>query len=553
MNEKFFNRLMTLAVIIFIFAVMFSLNYLMPLHRDDYDYSMIWKTGEHINSFGDSFDSAWRHYFSHGGRFFTVFCLNVFLWLGKIPFDFVNATFFVALVILIYFHARRNLKIEKEFGILAATGLLAWLSFPHFGEVAIWKSGSTVYLWSAVPAAIFLLPYNLELAGTWKLWNGKIFSAAMFFLGIVAGCSVENLGVTVTILTAAISFYRFKKNSVKLWMPAGALGSLIGLIILIAAPGNFVRYDTQGEGKGILSHIGNQFAGNGEMLLYLLPVILILICAFSLLKISAAKKRNITFAVTEFIFPRSSAILLGVALIFAISYFNDSFITSSIKNFFVNNIFSNFEVSEKFLERFDNFMMKSEEMIIYLLIIFAIYLPLRNSLGLVGTAQKRFSLKVNPFDVINLFPQIRYSLFLFVLAIFNNFVMIFAPTFPARATFSSVVMILIGTIAILRLPVVKKKLCEGSPGLILKFGAILLGSFTIISALVITYELRQENDLRIAEIEKAAAGGRDVVTFPPIELKNRALRHVFFVDFDNGVTKDGLCEFYRIKDIKIKN
>ena len=60
MNEKFLNRLVDLAVIIFIFGVMFLLNYLMPLHRDDYDYSMIWKTGEHINSLADVFDSTWE-------------------------------------------------------------------------------------------------------------------------------------------------------------------------------------------------------------------------------------------------------------------------------------------------------------------------------------------------------------------------------------------------------------------------------------------------------------------------------------------------------------
>ncbi|MBR6013750.1 MAG: hypothetical protein IK062_08230 [Selenomonadaceae bacterium] len=543
---------MTVAVIIFIFAVMLALNNLMPLHRDDYDYSMVWKAGEHINSLSDVFNSTYRHYFFHGGRFFSVFCLNLFLWLGKIPFDIVNALFFAVLVVMIYIHARRNLKFENEFGILAAAGLLAWLSFPHFGEVAIWKSGSTVYLWSAIPVIFFLLPYNLEMAGTWNLWNGKIFVCAMFLLGIISGGSVENLGVTVTVLTAGISFYCHRKKIMKLWMPAGALGSLIGLIIMISAPGNFVRYDVQSNGKGILAHIGNQFAGNGEMILYLLPVILILYCAFNLMKISAAKKRRITFASTEFNFPKSSGILLGLAIIFIISYFNDSFITRMIRDFFMTNIFPNFNVSEKFLERFDNFMMKSEEMIIYLLIIFSIYLPLRNSLGFVGTAQKRFTLKISFGDILNLFPQVRYSLFLFALAIFNNFVMIFAPTFPARATFSSVVMILIGTLAIMRLPIVHKKLYEGSPGVILKFGAFLLGSFTIISALVITYELRQENDWRVAEVEKAAAEGRDVVTFPPIELKNRALRHVFFVDFDNGVTRDGLCEFYRIKKIEVE-
>ena len=552
MQEKNFNRLTTAAVLIFIFALMFALNNLMPLHRDDYDYSMIWKTGEHLNSLADVFNSTYRHYFFHGGRFFTVFCLNLFLLLGKIPFDIMNAIFFVALVILIYFHARRKIKFESEFGILAATGLLAWLSFPHFGEVAIWKSGSTVYLWSAVPVAIFLLPYNLELAKTWNLWQGKIFAVVMLLFGIIAGGSVENLGVTTTILTAGISYYCHKKKIMRIWMPAGAVGSLIGLIIMLSAPGNFVRYDAQSTGKGILAHIGNQFAGNGEMLLYILPTILILYCAFNLLKISAAKKRRITFASSEFSFPKSSGILLAVAIIFIISYFNDSFITRMIKDFFMTSIFQNFSVSEKFLERFDNFMMKSEEMIIYLLIIFSIYLPLRNSLGFVGTAQKRFTLKVSFSDILNLFPQLRYSLFLFALAIFNNFVMIFAPTFPARSTFSSVVMILIGTVAILRLPIIRKKLYEGSAGFILRCGAFLLGSFTIISALVITYELRQANDLRIAEVEKAAAEGQEIVTFPPIELKNRALRHVFFVDFDNGVTKDGLCEFYKIKNIEIE-
>ena len=545
MQEKIFNRLMALAVVIFIFALMFALNNLMPLHRDDYDYSMIWKTGEHLNSLHDVFNSTYRHYFFHGGRFFSVFCLNLFLWLGKFYFDIANAFLFAVLVILIYLHARRKFQFD-EFKILAAIGLMAWLSFPHFGEVAIWKSGSTVYLWSAVPVAIFLLPYNFILAESWKFSQGKIFALGMFLLGIISGGSVENLGVTVTILTALISFYYYKKNILKLWMVSGFIGSLIGLIILIAAPGNYVRYDVQSSGKGIFAHIGNQFAGNGEMILYLLPVILILICAYNLLKISVAKHKKISFAQTDFIFPKSSAILLGVSLIFIISYFNDSFITTSLKNFFVNNIFTNFNVSEKFLERFDNFMMKSEEMIIYLLIIFAIYQPLKNSI------HKKFNQKINLRDVIKLFPQVKYSLFLFALAIINNFVMIAAPTFPARATFSSVVMILIGAVVILRIPAVNKNLSEGSPGFILKIGALLLGGFTIISALVITHELRRENDLRIAQVEKVSGDNQAIIKFPAIELKNRALRHVFYVDFDNGVTKDGLCEYYRIKNIEIE-
>ena len=53
-NGLFLN-LLVLAVI---FLVMFVLNELMPLHRDDYDYSLIWLTTEHIASFQDVITSA---------------------------------------------------------------------------------------------------------------------------------------------------------------------------------------------------------------------------------------------------------------------------------------------------------------------------------------------------------------------------------------------------------------------------------------------------------------------------------------------------------------
>lgn len=543
---------MTAATIIFIFAVMFALNYEMPLHRDDYDYSMIWKTGEHINSLSDVFDSTYKHYLLHGGRAVTVFCLGLFLWLGKLPFDVVNAGLFTLLVVLIYFHARRSLKIFDEPGILAATGILAWLSFPHFGEVAIWKSGSTVYLWSGVIAAIFLLPYNLKLSGALKIGDSKIFAAGMFLLGILAGCSVENLGLTVTVVSGGIAIYFFNKNKFHLWTGAGAFGSLLGLIALIAAPGNYVRYDDQNAGKGILNHIGNQFAGNGEMLLYLLPVILILFCAVGILKSHALGNAGTKNFDAGKNFSMGNKILAALLAIFIFSYFNDGMITGAIKNFFIDNVFPALKVSVKATERFDNFMTKSEEFIIYFLILFLIFAPLRKSLGLVGKNLKSLNEKISLAQTVKKFPELRYPIFLFALALLNNFVMILAPTFPARATFGSVIMILAGAISILRLAPVRKKLSEGVAGKILKCGAIVIGGFTIISALVITNTLRHENDLRIEKIRVAANAGEKIVTFPPIELKNRALRHVFFVDFDNGVTKDGLCEFYGIKNIEVK-
>ena len=520
MKENFSQKMQMAAVLLIIFAVMFELNNLMPLHRDDYDYSMIWKTGEHLGALSDVIESTWRHYLLHGGRMFTVFCLNLFLWIGKFAFDVANALMFVALVVLIYLHARREIKFDEP-KFLAAAGLLAWLSFPHFGEVAIWKSGSTVYLWSAVPVALFLLPYNLILTGQ-KFFDGsKIFAVAMLLLGIIAGCSVENLAVTTLIIAGAISFWLKKQNSAQLWTFTGTFGVLIGMIILLAAPGNFVRYDDQGAGKGILMHIGNQFAGNAEMCLYLLPLILLMCCIFASKKSDYKKFRTVMFA---------------VAAIFAVSYFNDSFITRTLHDFLVGNVFPHFNPSVKFLERFQNFMAKSEEMIIYVAILAAFYSLIKN--------------EVDTKNIVNL-RDFRYSLSLYALAIFNNFVMIAAPTFPARATFSSVVMILIASLAILRSPQVSQKISYGKFGRHLKIAAGVISGFILISALVITADLRRENDLRIEMVKVAAEKNQQVITFLPIEIKNRALRHVFFADFDNNVTKDGLCEFYGIEDIKV--
>ncbi len=513
----------TAIILLIIFVIMFELNYLMPLHRDDYDYSMIWKTGEHLSSLSDVFESTARHYFLHGGRAFTVFCLILFLWLGKFIFDAANALMFTALIVLIYLHARRDLKFDEP-KILAAAGVLAWLCLPHFGEVAIWKSGSTVYLWSAVPVALFLLPYNLSFAGTKNFGNSKIFAAAIFIFGIIAGCSVENLAVTVTLISAGTALYFWRKNSLQAWMVTGNIGNFLGLIILLAAPGNFVRYDVQSADKGILIHIGNQFAGNGEMLIFILPLVLLLICVFSKSKNSPVEN--------------SHKKILAVTGILIISYFCDNFLARAVQDFCTEIIFPQFDPSKKFLERFDNFMMKSEEFIIYALILFIIFFKVRDSITFGGNLK---------------FRNFPYSIFLFALAIFNNFVMIAAPTFPARATFSSVVMILIGALAILRNSNVHEKLFEGRTGEIVKLGAVALTSFTIFSATFITLNLREENAKRLAIIQAAAAKKIYFVKFPPLEIKNRAIRHVFFSDFDNNVTKEGLCEFYGIEDTWVKD
>ncbi|WP_296770469.1 DUF6056 family protein [Selenomonas sp.] len=540
----------SLLVLLSIFLVMLLLNHWMPLHRDDYDYSLIWMTSEHIASVQDTVYSAYRHYLLHGGRMFTVLCLNFFLWLGKFAFDIANALMFTALVVLMYFHACRSVTWRREPLMLAVTGLFAWLSFPHFGEVAVWKSGSTVYLWSAVPVALFLLPYNITLAkghaalGKWAL-------LPMLLLGLIAGWSVENLAVTVLGLTAAISWHLHRQGKLLGWMPAGACGALLGLIGLVGAPGNFVRYDDQGAGKGILAHIGNQFAGNGEMLLYILPLVLLLLCAWRVFKLDLAKQKGEQPVHCSLQFGWRQWLMLGTILLLVVSYFNGSFVAWTVRDILYAGVMVPLGLTkQKTIDHFDNLFKGFDEMAIYWLTLFFVYALVKKQLGLTTPAIKMLTEKVKAREVWRTFPVVRYAGAMLALALLNNLVMIAAPTFPARATFSSVAMIIIAAVAVLRDPLIRGYFVAHGRT-VLTAGALGLGAFTLSAALLVTYTMRQENDVRIVLVQKAAAQGESIAYMDPITMKNRALRHVFFVDFDNGVTKDGLCKYYGIKDIKV--
>ena len=539
----------TLVVLMGIFLFMLALNHWMPLHRDDYDYSLIWGTTQHIASFSDVLQSLRNHYLTHGGRMVTVFVLDLFLWLGKFWFDIANAAVFTGVVVLLYCHSTRNVRLTAEPGILALGAFFLWLCLPHFGEVAVWKSGSTVYLWSGFFAALFLLPYNLFLAG--RLHWGAGMALPMFFLGILGGWSVENLAVTVVLLAAGISGYAWKAGRRALWMPAGAFGALLGLAGLLAAPGNYVRYGEQGSGKGFLIHVGNQFAGNGEMLMYLLPALLLLLLVWRILKTQYLADCG-ELRERRAVRPSSGqAVLLLLLVLLVASYVSGGFIGNSLRDFLIAHVLAPLQLDRpKTVAQFSHVMSGFEEMTVFWLGIVLIYSLTRKMLGFDKAFVRHLNQKVKARDLWRAFPEVRFAGVMIGLCFFNNFVMIAAPTFPARATFSSVFLFLMAVLSVLRMLVVQSALA-GSAGAILRAGGGAVGGFLAVSALLISIQVTAENDWRIARIAEQAGSGA-VVELPPMKTEARALRHVFFVDFDNGVTKGGLCRYYGIKDIKIK-
>lgn len=537
-------------VLLAIFAIMLVLNHLMPLHRDDYDYSLVWLTSEHIGSFTDVIESCYRHYLYHGGRMVTVFGLVLFLWLGKFIFDVVNALMFTALIALIYCHARREVRLLEP-GILAAVALLTWLALPHFGEVAVWKSGSTVYLWSAVPVLLFLLPYNLYNKAPWAHKRAYL-APLMLLLGVLAGWSVENLGVTVCAISVGLCGYHYARKNLPLWMGAGAIGAVIGLVGLIGAPGNYVRYDEQG-GDGsllltILDHIGKQFAAGGEALLYVLPVVLLMLCLWQLYR------RELTAHSATPIATASAArmgygtyITYAVITALIVSYFGGGFIALAVLDAVRLVVLTPLGLTDSTtIDHLYNLQHGFEETFIYWGIIITLYRSLRRRLGLCPAATSPAT--VTARDILRHYSAPRYAAWLVIFATFNHLVMLAAPTFPARATFSSVVMLLIACTALLRDDTITTAMRPARRLLVI--GGAIIGTFTIVSAIIITADIAAADADHMEHITAAAARGEKVVTLAPIANQHsRILRHVYYEDFHNNTTKNGVIIYYGLDDI----
>ena len=189
-------------------------------------------------------------------------------------------------------------------------------------------------------------------------------------------------------------------------------------------------------------------------------------------------------------------------------------------------------------------------MAIYWFAVLLCYARVKQQLGLTADAVRAVARRVSVAQVLHVYPAVRYAAFLMVLGVCNNLVMLAAPTFPGRATFSSAAMFITAALALLADPAIRAALLPRT-GTLLRAAAGALIVYTATAALLITHEMGAEDAARIAVIEAARARGETVVHFAPIRNTNRALRHVFYEDWDNSVTAEGAKQYFGLTDIVV--
>lgn len=254
------KRLFLIAVII-CFATILVYNFLTPIMSDDLSYAT---EVSRATGFGDLFRQELHQYNTWTGRSVAHITLRIFLFIGSKPFfNVISSLFFTMLTLLMYMNieGRRLYNVRLYLFIV----LSVWIFGVEFAQTILWETGACNYLFGAVYILLFMTLYKYYLK---KGGCSVPRCIGMLILGVLAGWSNENTSgacVLFVLILLGFAFIHFKKVSgnglsfVKPWMVTGLVGNIIGLALLVLAPGNSKRASLRDDASLSVSELAARF------------------------------------------------------------------------------------------------------------------------------------------------------------------------------------------------------------------------------------------------------------------------------------------------------
>ncbi len=294
--KKYLEKPMNVVMLVE-FILIFILNLLVVTTSDDLGYQI-------HSGLIDIFKREYIQYMTWTGRSVAHIIARIFLAMPKIIFDICNSLCFVYFTYLIYLHVTKDTE-KKQVLLYIIICLLVFLCVPLFGQTVLWETGSCNYLWTTTIVLRFLLPYRLSS-------ESKHNVILMLLGGIIAGWTNENTGGALILMILFILAYRlYKKKKIHSWMLVGLVGSIIGFLVMVLAPGNKVRAQDFVSTNGKMYDLIHDFNGfldvleKGQLVLFVLFAI-----SVALAITCHKKKEEITYSVFY--------TLCGIAAVFAI-------------------------------------------------------------------------------------------------------------------------------------------------------------------------------------------------------------------------------------------
>ncbi len=239
-HQKVFFTICIWFGLFLLLAVALLYHFRTPFMMDDLWYSTNLATGEPLTGLSDVIEGQIWHYLNWGGRSITHGVLQLVLMCGDTLANLLNLgmTLWLAWMICIL-TGRRTLMTFFSANIL----LLALNANIQYSMV--WQAGAVNYVYSSVWILIFIYTYLRAVSAPDKS-DFPLVWLWILPLGLITGWSNENMGPACFLGTLMVLFYlrKFRKTNPPLWMLLGSLSSLAGSILVIVAPGNFVRSAT---------------------------------------------------------------------------------------------------------------------------------------------------------------------------------------------------------------------------------------------------------------------------------------------------------------------
>lgn len=268
--------------LVFLYLFLLLLNILSPLVADDYSYMYQFATGERIQNVLDIFPSMAVHYRTVNGRIVVHGIVQFFICTGKMVFNLINPLVYLALGYgICRFITGKNLCSP---GLFLAVNMGLWFLIPAFGHTVLFMTGSINYLWPSSAVVWFLQPFRRQLEQPQD--RGIWFSLAMLPLGFIMGLLHETAsGACLLVILLFSALLLRQKQKLPLWWILAGIGCLIGLCILVLAPGNSARMATayaqthMGGALGNLLSLTLVYTGHFLMrcALLLLPLLFLLL------------------------------------------------------------------------------------------------------------------------------------------------------------------------------------------------------------------------------------------------------------------------------------
>lgn len=275
--------------------VMYMTHREVPFMMDDLWYSTMLSDDTPISSFGDIIKSQIWHYHNWGGRSIAHGILQLTLLAGEQAADILN----VGVTLLLGWAACMAAGQRRLPFFFGAVGMTLGLN-ANWRMSMFWQAGAANYLYITVFILLYAFCYLRELSEDGEASPARPLPGMTLWiipLGILTGWSNENMGPAVWILSLLVILDTVKKKKrLAPWMILGSLSCLAGSIMLIGAPGNFVRSGEVGDSQyGLLWRCYlRMYAESKAILEYLFPVLLVLglvlIVGKCVLKISLGRR-----------------------------------------------------------------------------------------------------------------------------------------------------------------------------------------------------------------------------------------------------------------------